>query len=71
LIDSATNATNAGNATNATNASKLGGVLASSYLTNGGTIFVATGTFNWHSLVVTSATSTAASAAKSDRGGSS
>jgi len=48
--DSATNATTATNATNATNATQLGGVAASSYLTNSGTIFVSTGSDNWHPL---------------------
>jgi hypothetical protein len=46
----ATTATTATSATNATNASKLGGVAASSYLTNGGTIFVTTGLSAWHAL---------------------
>jgi hypothetical protein len=45
--DSATSATNATNAANATN---LGGVAASSYLTNSGAIFISTGSSNWHSL---------------------
>ena len=46
----AVNATNATNATSAANATHLGGVAASSYLTNGGAIFVSTGSANWHSL---------------------
>jgi hypothetical protein len=45
--DSATSATNAANATNATNAANLGGVPASSYLTNSGSIFIASGVSNW------------------------
>jgi len=42
--DSATNATNAASAANS---AKLGGVSASSYLTNAGSIFVSTGSSNW------------------------
>jgi hypothetical protein len=46
----ATNATSATNATNATNAAQLGGVAASSYLTNSGNIFVTVGSSNWNTL---------------------
>jgi hypothetical protein len=47
---SATKATTATNATNAANAADLGGVPASSYVTNAGSIFVSTGASNWHTL---------------------
>ena len=46
---SADSATNATNATSATNAANLGGTPASSYLTNSGSIFISTGSSNWHS----------------------
>lgn len=48
--DAATNATNATNATSAANAAKLGGIDAASYVQNTGTIFVSTGSANWHTL---------------------
>jgi hypothetical protein len=54
--DSATTATSAATATTATtattasNSAALGGVAASSYLTNAGSIFVSTGSSNWTSL---------------------
>jgi hypothetical protein len=51
--DSATNATDSTNATNAGNATHLGGVAASSYLTDAGAIFVSTGTSNWAALNTT------------------
>jgi hypothetical protein len=45
--DSATNATNATNATTAANANALGGVAASSYVQNSGTVYVQVGYANW------------------------
>jgi hypothetical protein len=49
----AATATHAGTADSATNATNLGGVAASSYLTNAGSIFISTGTSNWHAFVPT------------------
>jgi hypothetical protein len=45
--DSATSATNATNATTAANATDLGGVAASGYVKNSGTIYIPTGHANW------------------------
>jgi hypothetical protein len=51
--DSATNATNATNATTAANANALGGVAASGYVKNSGTIYVQQGHANWQPFVST------------------
>ena len=51
--DSATSATNATNATTAANATDLGGVAASGYVKNSGTIYIPTGHANWQQFTST------------------